>query len=221
LVEDVQRRLAGGYRNVLGGGAESRAAIGDRQIVVDRFGDADAGYRVSHLLADLRHLVRGVHGIVAAVVEEIPDVVRLEDLDQTLVFRAVLVDTGKLVARRTECAARGISQTPHGRGALLAGIDHVLGQSPDDAVPSGVELADLVLVLARGFDHTASGGIDDGGDAAGLGIEGVLFDWASHWFSRLEYVNTAKYEPGRIADRRGGGTRLTMGAREGTVARFL
>ena len=122
----------------------------------------------------------GVHRIVAAVIKEIADVVRLEYLDETLVLGPVLVDPRQLVARRAECAARRVAQCPDRRRALLAGVDHVLGQRPDDAVPPGIELADLVRVLARGFDHPAGGGVDDGGDAAGLGVEGVL--WGCSWY---------------------------------------
>ena len=47
-------------------------------------------------------------------------------------------------------------------------------QRADDAVAAGVDFADPVLALARGFDHAAGGGIDHRGDAAGLGIESVF-----------------------------------------------
>ena len=116
----------------------------------------------------------GVHGIVAAVVEEIADVVGLEHFDQALVLRPILVDAGQLVARRSERAARGVTQPAHRRRGLLPHIDHVFGEGADDAVPPRVEFADLVPVLARRLDHAAGGGVDDGGDAAGLGIERIL-----------------------------------------------
>ncbi len=57
--------------------------------------------------------------------------------------------------------------------AFLADIDQILGQRTDDAVAARVDLADLAPVLQGGFDHTAGGGIDDRGDPAGLGIEGI------------------------------------------------
>ena len=57
---------------------------------------------------------------------------------------------------------------------LLAGVDQVFGQRADDAVAPGVDLADLVLVGARGFDHAAGRCVDDGGDTARLCVEGVL-----------------------------------------------
>ena len=91
--------------------------------------------------------MRGVHGIVAAVVEEIADVVRAEYVDQPLVLGAILVDPRELVARRAEGAARRVAQRADGGRALLAGVDHVLGERADDAVAAGIYLADLVPCL--------------------------------------------------------------------------
>ena len=188
--QHVERRLARRHGNVLGGRAESGAAVGDRQIVVDGLGYADAGNGMAQLHADFGHLVRGIHGIVAAVVEEIADVVRAKHRDQALVLGAVLVDPRQLVARGSEGASRRMAQRPDRRRTLLAGIDHVLGERADDAVPSRINLADPVAVLAGRFDQSAGGCVDDGGDPAGLGIKGVL--WS--------------HEPRRIADRAGLGT---------------
>src|ERR1700693_293847 len=82
--KDVERGFARRDGNVLGGRAETRAAVGNRQVVVHGFWYADAGDRVSQLRTDLRHLLCSVHGIVAAVVEEIPDIMRPKNLDQAL-----------------------------------------------------------------------------------------------------------------------------------------
>jgi hypothetical protein len=57
-----------------------------------------SGQRIAELLRDLRDLEAGVGGIVAAVVEEIADVVRAEDIDQALVLRAVFLEPLELVA---------------------------------------------------------------------------------------------------------------------------
>ena len=81
-----------------------------RQVVVDRFRHTDANDRVAHLLGDLRHLPRGVHRVVAAVVKEIADVVRLEHLDQALVLGLVLLQALQLVTAGTEGAARRMAQ---------------------------------------------------------------------------------------------------------------
>ena len=43
-----------------------------------------------------------------------------------------------------------------------------------------IELADLAAMLAGGLDDPAGGSVDDGGNAAGLGIKGVLRGLALH-----------------------------------------
>ena len=116
----------------------------------------------------------GVHGIAAAVVEEIADVVGPEHFDQAFVFGAVLVQPLELVARGAERAARGVAQCGDGFVGFLTGVDHVFGERADDAVAPGVDPADAVAVLARGFQHAASRDIDDGGHPAGLRVESVL-----------------------------------------------
>ena len=184
----VERGLARRDGDVLGRGSETRAAVGERQIVVDGLGNPDAGDRVVQLHADFGHLVCGVHGVVAAVVEEIPDVMGAEHLDQALVLGAALVDPGQFVARGAEGAGRRVAQGPDGRRALLAGVDQVLGQRADDAVAAGIDLADPVAVLAGRFDQAAGGGIDDGGYPAGLCIEGIFRGRALHvspWVPRV------------------------------------
>src|SRR5207302_1601501 len=85
----VESRLARGDGDVLRDRAEAGTAIGVRQIVVDRLRHAHAGDGKAERGAELRHLERGVHGIVAAVIEEVADVVGAEYLDQPLIFRAV------------------------------------------------------------------------------------------------------------------------------------
>ena len=168
----VESRLARGDGDVLRDRAEAGTAIGVRQIVVDRLRHAHAGDGKAERGAELRHLERGVHGIVAAVIEEVANVVGAEYLDQPLIFRAVLLDALQLEARRAERPCRRVLQRPDGGGALAADVDQILGERPDDAVPSRVHLADLPLA-ARRLDHPARGGVDDGGDAARLGVEGI------------------------------------------------
>ncbi len=171
---DVVARLADARRHVLGDRPEARATVGQREIVVHGLGNADADERIAQQLRDLRHLVGGVRGIVSAVVEEVTDVVRPEHLDQPLVLGAALLGALQLVAARSERPARRVAQRADRRSRLLRGVDEILGQRADDAVAPGVELPDPALVLARGLDDGAGGGVDRRGYAAGLGVEGVL-----------------------------------------------
>ena len=56
---------------------------------------------------------------------------------------------------------------------LLAGVDQVFGERAENAVAPGEDLADPARVLAGRLDDAAGGGIDNGGDTAGLSIEGI------------------------------------------------
>src|SRR5262249_31327621 len=107
-----------------------------REVVVDRLRNADTGDWKAERCADLRHLERGVHRIVAAVVEKVADVVGAEDLDQPLVLAAVLVDTLQLEARRAEGARGGVLQAADGRSALASHIDQIFSERANDAVAS-------------------------------------------------------------------------------------
>src|SRR5690606_4850793 len=102
-----------------------------------------AGERIIDLAAELRHLVGGVLRIAAAVVEEVADVVRPEDLQQALVLRAVLIQPLQLVAAGPEGTGGRVPQRRDRLVALQAGVDQLLAQRPDDAVAAGVDLAEL------------------------------------------------------------------------------
>ena len=115
----------------------------------------------------------GIHGIVAAVVKEVANIVCLEYFDEALVFRTIFIKASELVAGRTECATRHCLERGDSSGALAIGIDHVFRQRADNAVTPGINVCDFRSVLARGFDNTASGGIDNSGNAAGLGVESI------------------------------------------------
>src|SRR5204863_976256 len=171
---DVETGLADRSRDVFRDRAETRAVVGDRKIVVDGLGNAHADEGVTELLSDLRDFPGGVRGIVAAVVEEVADVVGPEYLDQPLVLRPVLIDAFQLVAARAERAARRRLEPRDRRRVLAARVDQVLGERADDAVAAGVDLSDAVSVPARGLDHARGTRVDDGGHPARLGIEGIL-----------------------------------------------
>ena len=98
----------------------------------------------------------------------------LEDLDQALVFTLVGFQRLQLVAAGTKTAGRGFLQCGDRLVGLFRGVDQVLGQRADDAVLAGQYVLDLVAVLAAGLDDAAGGRVDDGGHAAGLGVESVL-----------------------------------------------
>jgi len=50
-------------------------------------------YRIVQALADFRNLEAGVGRVTTTVIKEIANVVSLENIDQTFIFRAILFDT--------------------------------------------------------------------------------------------------------------------------------
>ena len=89
--------LHAGGGDILGGAGEAGAVVGAVEVVVDGLGDAHDAALIAHLLHILGDLVAGVHGVVAAIVEEIADVVLLEDLEDAL----VVVIQGDILGRRS------------------------------------------------------------------------------------------------------------------------
>ena len=170
----IKRSLQRGDRDVLGDRTKTRAAIGNRQVVVDRFRDVNRLQREAHRLGQLADFKAGVGRVAAAVIKEIADVVCLENLDQTLIFALVGFQRFELEAARTERARRRAAQRGNRRGGLFAGVNQVFGQRADDAITAGVNFADHIFMLARGFDHAAGRGVDYGGHATGLCVKGIF-----------------------------------------------
>ncbi len=106
----------------------------------------------------------------------------LKDFDQTLILGAVLFQALELVAAGAEGTGGRVLEGGNGLGAFFTGVDQFFAQGTDDAVVASVDLANVFLVLASGFDHTAGAGINNSGDTARLSVESVLF---SHYRSCL------------------------------------
>ena len=67
-------------------------------------------YRIAFCSGKLRDLKAGIGRIATAVVEEITDVVRLEDFDESFIFGCTLSKALEFVAAGTECASGGVAQ---------------------------------------------------------------------------------------------------------------
>ena len=123
------------------------------------------------LVADLIHilgnLVAGVHGVVAAVVEEVADVVLLKDLQDALVVGVVHIGIGNLIAAGAQGGGGGVEHIGKLRGIFLVHDHELIVQDALDAVEGTVDLGD-VFVLQAGFDDAVGGAVDDGRRTAGL-----------------------------------------------------
>ena len=93
----VMPDLHTGGGDILGGAGKAGAVVCAVEVVVDGLGDAHDAALVAHLLHILGDLVAGIHGVVAAVIEEITHIIFLEDLQNALIVRIVLVRVGKLI----------------------------------------------------------------------------------------------------------------------------
>src|SRR5210317_1827347 len=125
----------------------------------------DSLQRVAHGLAELRYLEACVGGVTTTVVEEVANIVRLEDLNEALILRPVLLQAFQLVAAGTECARWRGQEACNGAVTFLAGDNQVFMQRTDYAIAPGVDLADSVAMLAGRFNNATGARIDDGCDA--------------------------------------------------------
>ncbi len=141
--------------------------VGAGQVVVDGLGDAHDAALVAHPVHILGDFVAGVHGVVAAVVEEIADVVLLEDFQNALIVGVVHIRVGDLVPAGAQGGGGGIEQVLQLLRVLLVHDHQLIVQHALDAVDGAVDLGD-VFVFQRGLDDAVGAGVDDGGRTAGL-----------------------------------------------------
>ena len=150
--------------------------VGVWQVVVDGLGYADAAQWVVSLYGLVMHLVVGVLRVVAASVEKVADVVRLEDIKQPVhvpgslfgVFlEANLITTG--AQRGSGCVLEFLNRA----GFLLVKVNQVLMQDAEDAIESTVNFFNLVRVFASLLYNTSHAGVDHRGRPTGLAHQQV------------------------------------------------
>ena len=96
-----------------------------------------------------------------------------EHVNQAAILALVVLESGQLVARGAEGAARPLAEGGHRIGCCGVGVQQLLVQRSQDPVTGCVELADLRSGLAHCLDDALRGGVDYGGGAAGLRVESV------------------------------------------------
>ncbi len=98
----------------------------------------------------------------------------LQNLDYALEILGLAL--GELVAARSHGARRGSrAQEAKLFPVLAAHVHELFQQDPFNAVPRGVDLADLVREREAPLDDTLQGRIDDGRRPAGLSHQNVSF----------------------------------------------
>ena len=169
--------LHAGGGDVLGGGGEAGAVVGAEQVVVDGLGHAHHAAVVAYLLHILGDLVAGVHRVVAAVIEEVTDVILLKNLQNTLVVRVIHVGIRHLVTAGTQSGGGGVLQQLQLGGILLTHIKQTVVQNALDAVLRAEDAGDIGVFQGRG-DHAVGTGVDNGSGAAGLAEDTGAFQFA-------------------------------------------
>ena len=155
----IKGALADAGRHIFCSRAKARTAVGAREIVVDRFRHMHRDDGIAEASRDLGDLETGIRRVAAAVIEEVPNMVRLENLQQPVIGRAVVLKAWQLVARGAEGASRSMRE-PRDRGRrLLARVDQLFRQRAEDAMTAGVDSADLARMLARRH-HPSRAGVD-------------------------------------------------------------
>ena len=120
--------------------------VGAEQVVVDGLRNAHYAAVVANLLHVLRDLVASIHGVVAAVVEEVTNVILLEDLKDALVIGVVYVRISDLVAAGTQCGRRGVLQQLQLSRIFLVHDIQLVVQNADNAVCSAVNGGDGIRI---------------------------------------------------------------------------
>ena len=150
--------------------------VGAEQVVVDGLRNAHDAALVAGLHHILGDLVAGIHGVVAAVVEEVADVVLLEDLKNTLVIGIVYVRISQLVAAGAQSRGRGVAQKSQLVAVFLVDIIQIVVQQTLDAV-CHAEYAGDGRVVQRRLQRTQNRRVDYGSRAARLTDDASAFQF--------------------------------------------
>ena len=142
--------------------------VGHHQIVIDGLGNAHEADVALDAVAVFSQLADGIHGVVAANVEEVANVQLFQDGEQLLVNGLVIVPIGQLIAAAAQEAGRGALEQLDIQiiGQHGGKIHHALLQQTGNAVAHAVN--DLSAAALAALEYACQTSIDDGGRAARL-----------------------------------------------------
>ena len=171
----VMINLHAGGGNILGSRSVAGAVVGAEQVVINGLGHAHHTALIANLLHILADLVAGVHRVVAAVIEEIANIVLLEDLQDSLVVRVIHIRIRHLVAAGAQSRRGGVEQQLQLLCVLLGHIDQAVTENTLDAVFSTIDIGDDIAVQS-GTDHAVSTGVDNRSRTTGLTDDAGAFE---------------------------------------------
>ena len=135
-----------GGGDIFCGAAIARAVVGGPQIVIDRLGHAHYAHFVAGLLHVFADLVACVHRVVAAVIEEITNVIFLENFKHSFIIGVVRIGISELIAHGTKRRRR---RGLHELKFLLVFLPHInqlFFQNAFDTVSRTINLCDTVFL---------------------------------------------------------------------------
>ena len=159
--------LHAGGRDIFRGASKAGAVISSVKVVVNSLGNAHYAALVPDRLHIAADLVAGVHGIVAAVIEEITHIVFFEYLKNALIVRVVSLRIRYFIAAGAELRGRGMEQKPELFGILFIHHVELIVKNALDTVRSTVDLGDLLGLQSRA-DNAVSTCVDDCSGTSGL-----------------------------------------------------
>ena len=156
-----------GSGNIFGSAGKARAVVGAEQVVVNGLGNAHDPAVVTNGLHITADLVAGIHGIVAAVVEEVSHIIFLENLKNPLIVRVILLRICNFVAAGAQLGRGGVQQQLQLSRVFLVHDVQLVIQNAADTMGSAVNRSNFFRVK-RGTDNAVCAGVDDSGRSAGL-----------------------------------------------------
>ena len=141
--------------------------VGNVQVVIHGLGDADDLHVQPLGLGKLTDLVAGVHGVIAAVIEEAADMEPFQSFNDGGVVRV-----RQLPAAGADGGSGGVSELGDGGSGNVGQIDKIALEDALRAEPGGVDLIHLAA-FPGGFHNALKAGIDDSSGAAAVGDQNV------------------------------------------------
>ena len=184
--------LLDGGSDVFACGSISGAVVSDRQIVVDRLGNAHEIFVLDALLSRKigKHL-DGIHGIIAACIKQSVDVIGIHHIQNLLIGLGAGIDLGHFeTAGAEERGGRSLEQlNSHGICKIFVKINDTALQKTFDAVNHAINL--VITLLLGLIINTADRSVDDSCRAAGLSDYTITLTHSS--FSFFKNFKTCCY----------------------------
>ena len=164
---NVLDNFRNGKGDIFCGRTETGAMVRSYKVIVDGFRNADDAAFIILGRHIFGNLVAGIHAIVAAVIEEIADIVFFEDFEDAFIVCVVLPEILEFVTAASDKGSGGCEHEFKGFGILFSHIDDIVVKNTADSVLCRKDLCDAFFAQC-GFNDAVCAGVDYGSRTAGL-----------------------------------------------------